>query len=209
MTAPGDDGETRTRVLTTRTGGRWTDLYSFTDALCFRSDYAIFNHYLCTHPRSPFRARLMAQRLGDGVGHRLTNTTLSAERPDGTTDSRELGRDEVPEALWDVFGLRLDPGAAVRLAEGEQAWPPAARRVPHGRSGRGSAGSDAAAPEHLAVRDTLVGAWASFAATGDPGWPVYVPDAPGNSRAIGGTRREGDQRVTEPPADGATALWPV
>ncbi|WP_017624774.1 arylamine N-acetyltransferase family protein [Nocardiopsis chromatogenes] len=122
--APGDDGEPRTRVLTARTGDRWADLYSFTDEPSYRTDYAIYSHYLCTHPRSPFRARLIAQRLGDGVNHRLMNTVLSAERPDGTSDSRELGRDEVPEALRDVFGLRLDADdaraaadAAVRVAE--------------------------------------------------------------------------------------------
>ncbi|MDA2811576.1 arylamine N-acetyltransferase [Nocardiopsis sp. RSe5-2] len=121
--APGDAAEPRTRVLTARSGDRWTDLYSFTGEPSYRNDYAIFNHYLCTHPRSPFRARLMAQRLGEGVSHRLANTELSTEHPDGTTDTRELTRDEVPEALRDVFGLRLDPedaravaDAAVRLA---------------------------------------------------------------------------------------------
>lgn len=121
--APGDDGEPRTRVLTARTGDRWTDLYSFTDERSYRNDYAIFNHYLCTHPRSPFRARLLALRPGAKGNHRLMNTTLTVERPDGTTDDRELGRDEIPEALHEVFGLRLGSDdaravadAAVRLA---------------------------------------------------------------------------------------------
>ncbi|GGS61212.1 hypothetical protein GCM10010270_35210 [Streptomyces violaceus] len=60
-------------------------------------------------------------------------------------------------------------------------------------------------PEHLAARDTLVGAWAAFAATGDPGWPPYAPEAEGNSRAIGGSPADADCMITEPPADDVTA----
>ncbi|GAA3439264.1 carboxylesterase/lipase family protein [Kutzneria kofuensis] len=56
-------------------------------------------------------------------------------------------------------------------------------------------------PARLAVRDTLVRAFAAFAATGDPGWPVYD----GNSRdiAVGGSM------IAEPPADDVTAVWRV
>ncbi|WP_180686661.1 hypothetical protein [Streptomyces gossypiisoli] len=64
-------------------------------------------------------------------------------------------------------------------------------------------------PEHLTARDTLVGAWAAFAATGDPGWPPYAPEAAGNSRAIGGSPADADRMITEPPADDVTALWPT
>lgn len=62
-------------------------------------------------------------------------------------------------------------------------------------------------PGHLAVRDTLVGAWAAFAATGDPGWPPYDACAADNSRAIGGSPTASDRMITEPPADNVTALW--
>ncbi|MGW5659984.1 carboxylesterase/lipase family protein [Streptomyces sp. NPDC003758] len=64
-------------------------------------------------------------------------------------------------------------------------------------------------PEHLTARDTLVSAWAAFAATGDPGWPVYDPDAAGNSRAVAGLSASVNRMVTEPPNDAATALWPT
>ncbi|MCX3290409.1 carboxylesterase family protein [Streptomyces sp. NEAU-H22] len=64
-------------------------------------------------------------------------------------------------------------------------------------------------PEHLAARDTLVGAWAAFAATGDPGWPPYDPQAAGNSRAIGGAPSDAGRMLTEPPADDVTVLWPT
>ena len=61
---------------------------------------------------------------------------------------------------------------------------------------------DPGRPELLAVRDDLAGAWARFAATGDPGWPPYDPAAPRNTRQFGGA----DDMVTEPPAD-ASAAW--
>ena len=62
--------------------------------------------------------------------------------------------------------------------------------------------------EHLAVRDSLVGAWAAFAADGEPGWPVHDAHAADNSRAVGGSQAAGTGMITEPPADGVTALWP-
>lgn len=57
--------------------------------------------------------------------------------------------------------------------------------------------------ELVAVRDDLVGAWARFAATGDPGWPPYDPAATLNTRQFGGAAG----MVTEPPADDASAAW--
>ncbi|MGC7101353.1 carboxylesterase/lipase family protein [Amycolatopsis lurida] len=64
-------------------------------------------------------------------------------------------------------------------------------------------------PEHLTARDTLVGAWAAFAATGSPGWPLYATEAAGNSRAIGGSPADAGRMIDEPPADDVTALWPA
>jgi hypothetical protein len=61
-------------------------------------------------------------------------------------------------------------------------------------------------PEHLTARDTLVGAWAAFAATGSPGRPPYAPEGASNSRAIGGSPPEADRMITEPPADDVTGL---
>ncbi|MBR7838229.1 carboxylesterase family protein [Actinospica durhamensis] len=68
---------------------------------------------------------------------------------------------------------------------------------------------DADTAEHRAARETLTRAWASFAATGDPGWAVYEPGAAGNSRAVAGASYDGAPMVTEPPRDGAAALWPT
>lgn len=63
--------------------------------------------------------------------------------------------------------------------------------------------------DHRSVRETLTRAWASFAATGDPGWPVYEPDAVGNSRAFAGPSHSIGPMVTEPAPDDVTALWPA
>ncbi|GAB2550906.1 carboxylesterase/lipase family protein [Nocardia heshunensis] len=66
---------------------------------------------------------------------------------------------------------------------------------------------DAARPEHLAVRDLLVGGWTDFAASGAPPWPVYTPDKGANSRAITAPPIV-DSMITEPPDDIAR-LWPL
>jgi para-nitrobenzyl esterase len=62
-----------------------------------------------------------------------------------------------------------------------------------------------ATPELVKVRDDLTGAWARFAATGDPGWAPYAPDARPNTRQFGGA----DDMITEPAADEATTAWAV
>ncbi|UZJ33938.1 arylamine N-acetyltransferase [Streptomyces endophytica] len=35
----------------------WFELYAFGTERRFPVDYAVFNHYISTHPRSPFTAR--------------------------------------------------------------------------------------------------------------------------------------------------------
>ncbi|HEY4459768.1 MAG TPA: carboxylesterase family protein [Pseudonocardiaceae bacterium] len=54
-------------------------------------------------------------------------------------------------------------------------------------------------PARLAIRDSIVQAFASFVATGDPGWPVYD----GTSRSFGGDT----PLVAEPPVDDVGAAW--
>ncbi|WP_159939786.1 MULTISPECIES: arylamine N-acetyltransferase [unclassified Nocardiopsis] len=89
-------------------GRGWHPLYSFTTAAALRQDYAIFSHFLTSHPRSPFRGRVMVQRIGPGVQHRLVNTTLVTAAPDGTREERELPAEELGRVLEEVFGLGLD-----------------------------------------------------------------------------------------------------
>lgn len=61
-------------------------------------------------------------------------------------------------------------------------------------------------PDRIAVRDTLLRAWARFAEHGDPGWPMYDADSAGNSRVIGGSAEPAGGMSTEPPLDDVTTL---
>lgn len=89
-------------------GRGWRPLYSFGPSAMVRQDYAIFNHYLVTHPRSPFRGRLMVQRIGPGTQHMLLNTTLATTTPDGAQEENEVPVEEVGLVLEEVFDISLD-----------------------------------------------------------------------------------------------------
>lgn len=99
-------------------GKEWRNLYSFTTAGNLPQDYAIFSHYLTSHPRSPFRSRLMAARTVGGTRHVLNDTTLTVERvgadrkdPGGAgpeREVRELRVEEVGKVLQEIFGIHLD-----------------------------------------------------------------------------------------------------
>ncbi|MEU3016703.1 arylamine N-acetyltransferase [Nocardiopsis sp. NPDC007018] len=71
-------------------------------------DYAVFSHFLTSHPRSPFRGRLMVARTVGGTRHELNDTTLSVERVDGTGETREVALGEVGTVLREVFDIDLD-----------------------------------------------------------------------------------------------------
>lgn len=103
------------RVLRSRSGGEWSDLYGFTEDPRIPADFAILSYYCATHPRSPFTGRLMIQAPsatadGAAVRFRLMDTVLTTEHPDGREDRRDLAPAEIPEVLSGVFGIR--PGTA-------------------------------------------------------------------------------------------------
>lgn len=99
-------------------GREWQNLYSFTTAASLPQDYAVFSHYLTTHPRSPFRTRLMAARTVGGTRYSLTNTILTVERvgrdrKESTgsgpeRETREVLVGEVGRVLHEVFDIHLD-----------------------------------------------------------------------------------------------------
>ncbi|WP_304453974.1 arylamine N-acetyltransferase [Nocardiopsis sp. YSL2] len=88
-------------------GRTWRDMYMFATAAMLPQDYAIFSHFLTTHPRSPFRGRLMAQRMAPHAQSLLTNTALVTKHPDGTHEEREIAIEDVPDVLDGVFGIGL------------------------------------------------------------------------------------------------------
>lgn len=88
-------------------GRTWNDGYMFATAAMLPQDYAIFSHFLTSHPRSPFRNRLVALSPGPGEQQRLVNTTLTTTHPDGAAHEREIGIGDVPDVLDEVFGIGL------------------------------------------------------------------------------------------------------
>jgi N-hydroxyarylamine O-acetyltransferase len=88
--------------------GGWSDLYAFTLEPQRPIDYAVYNHYTATHPRSPFVGQVVVLRTEPDVQHALRGRQLTTTRPDGATETRPLTADELPAVLAGTFGIRLD-----------------------------------------------------------------------------------------------------
>jgi N-hydroxyarylamine O-acetyltransferase len=91
------------------------DLHSFTLDPRYAIDYVVLDHYVSTHPRSPFVGRLIAQCVRPEVRHALDGTTLTSTRVDGTDETVRLEPGEVPKVLEEVFGIVLDEQDTARL----------------------------------------------------------------------------------------------
>ncbi|MEU9116050.1 arylamine N-acetyltransferase [Streptomyces sp. NPDC048483] len=110
------EGETGTWALRSRTEDGWMDLYGFGTERRFPVDYAVFNHYISTHPRSPFVHRLVVQRPLPGLRTSLIGHELTRTRPDWSTEAREIAPEETPEVLETEFGITLPGPDAEALA---------------------------------------------------------------------------------------------
>jgi N-hydroxyarylamine O-acetyltransferase len=75
----------------------------------------VLNHYISSHPRSPFTGRLVVQGVRSGVRRILNETTLTSTYADGTEETTRLESGEVPKALEEVFGIVLDEDDTARL----------------------------------------------------------------------------------------------
>ncbi|WP_280502833.1 arylamine N-acetyltransferase family protein [Nocardia farcinica] len=98
----------------------WVERHTFTTNPQYRIDFEVGNHFVATSPRSPFTMRPFVQRFLPDVRHVLDGHILSAERPDGTVDSRELATAELPAVLKEVFDIELSDADAHALTTG--AW---------------------------------------------------------------------------------------
>jgi N-hydroxyarylamine O-acetyltransferase len=110
--ARGGEGEW---LLYAREPAGLLDLHSFTLDPRYGVDYVVLNHYVSTHPRSPFVGRLMAQCVRPEVRHVLDDTTLTSTRTDGSAETVTLEPGEVPKALEEVFGIVLNGEDTARL----------------------------------------------------------------------------------------------
>lgn len=101
------------------------DLYSFDLAEQYPCDFVVANHYITTHPSSPFSGGLLVQAsrpegrllMRDGV---LTRTLV-----DGSETTEEVDADRLPALLRGEFGLRLDQVESEALVRSWK-WTPSA-----------------------------------------------------------------------------------
>jgi N-hydroxyarylamine O-acetyltransferase len=93
--------------LRERVDEEWTTRYAFDDQRVYPADIVMANHFTSTFPRSPFVGQAVVVRRDGEVTRRLVGRRLSVTRPDGSTDERDLGDDEVAEVLLEVFRLPL------------------------------------------------------------------------------------------------------
>ncbi|GAU68802.1 putative arylamine N-acetyltransferase [Streptomyces sp. NBRC 110611] len=103
-------------VLRTRHEDGWFDLYAFGTERRFPADYAVFNHYISTHPRSPFTGRIVVQRPLPELRSTLVGREFTRTRPDWSREVREVTPEELPALLETEFGLTLPAADAEALA---------------------------------------------------------------------------------------------
>jgi len=93
----------------------WAELYAFTLEPQRPIDYAVYNHYTATHPRSPFVGQVVVLRTEPDVRYALRGRELTTTRPDGATQTREVPVDELVDLLADTFAMTLDDEEAAGL----------------------------------------------------------------------------------------------
>lgn len=86
----------------------WRPTYVFDLQAQWPVDYEVLNHYVATHPGSPFRSRLMAARPTEDRRYALGNRQLSIHREGRTQETRELESAEaIKDALTRLFRIRV------------------------------------------------------------------------------------------------------
>ncbi|MFF0436383.1 arylamine N-acetyltransferase [Streptomyces sp. NPDC004327] len=93
----------------------WTQLYTFAPQPLYPVDFELMNHYSSSHPRSRFVGQIVAQQPGPEAGRSLLRDTLTVVRPDGTSEERKVGPEELAATLTEVFGIELDDEEAAGL----------------------------------------------------------------------------------------------
>ena len=94
-------------VLEARLQQEWRPLYWFDESEHLEIDFEVLNHFVATHPGSPFRSQLYGARALPDRRLALRNGRLTIRGLDGSVKRRDL---ETVEALRDV--LTLDFGIA-------------------------------------------------------------------------------------------------
>ncbi|MCD9145575.1 arylamine N-acetyltransferase family protein [Streptomyces albireticuli] len=109
---PRPDG---TRVLRSLHPDGWFDLYAIGPEERFPVDYAVMNHYISTHPHSPFVSRVVVQQTTAEARWNLVGSVFSTARADGSQEQREIPADELVELLAREFRIELSEADSERL----------------------------------------------------------------------------------------------
>lgn len=102
-------------LLRSLQGDGWSDLYSFTTEPQHYVDYVMANHFIATHPDSPFVGKPVVQRSGPHARDLLVGRCFTRTHSDGHCERRRLAGDELPEVLEHTFGIVLTPEEHLRL----------------------------------------------------------------------------------------------
>jgi N-hydroxyarylamine O-acetyltransferase len=95
-------------VMQVKIRGEWQSLYRFDLQPQHRADYEVTSWYLCHHPRSHFRAGLIAARSAPGLRHALRDGELVTHHANGVTERRVIAdAADLREALETTFRLTL------------------------------------------------------------------------------------------------------
>ncbi|WP_116050327.1 arylamine N-acetyltransferase family protein [Amycolatopsis palatopharyngis] len=80
----------------------WSALHAFDETPQHHIDYEVFNHYVATHPRSPFTGQLVVMRLEYGVSRKLVGDRLTIEHADGRTEESSVPPERLDATLRDL-----------------------------------------------------------------------------------------------------------
>ncbi|MET8468471.1 arylamine N-acetyltransferase [Streptomyces sp. NPDC006422] len=95
----------------------WTVRQVFTENPQYPIDYAVGNHFVATHPRSPFVTRPYIQRLRTDRHDTLDALVWTTDRPGRDPVTETVRPHEVPKLLDDVFDIRVAADEAALLVE--------------------------------------------------------------------------------------------
>ena len=115
-------------VLEACFNGEWKPLYRFTLEPQLPSDYEVSNWYLCNHPSSFFRQKLLGARATPEGRYALLNNALAIHRKDGTEKRDLTSAAALRSCLEAELGIRLpeSPELTAALERISQPPPPAA-----------------------------------------------------------------------------------
>lgn len=89
-------------TLEKRVGDRWEPLHAFDGTAALPVDYEVANHYVATHPHSPFSTRLVVMRLDDGISRRLVGDELTVEHADGRSVTTPVAPGDLDAVLREL-----------------------------------------------------------------------------------------------------------